>query len=74
MPETTLVLRSSFPALVTRAGERARILCFEFFASNIRNVEHTPSVRARGGRIHDLVCAGWRDVDRDHAAAACGMR
>src|SRR5260370_37782448 len=37
MSETMLVLRSSLPALVTSAGERARILCFEFFASNIRN-------------------------------------
>jgi hypothetical protein len=37
MSETTLVLRSSLPALVTHAGERARILCFDPFASNIRS-------------------------------------
>jgi hypothetical protein len=73
MSETTLVLRLSLPSLLTSAGERARILCFEFFASNIRNPNTRQAYAHAAGEFVTLVCAGWRDVDRGRAAAACGM-
>lgn len=44
MTQLVTLSASNLPTLIAAAGDRAQLRFLEFFASNIRNLSHTPGL------------------------------